>query len=57
MSPVLVTLIYWLFVIWGGVVCVQPSSLALRLSLLLTPQALWLVLVILRARAPGVGKW
>lgn len=57
MSPVLVTLIYWLFVIWGGVVCVQPSSLALRLSLLLTPQALWLVLVILRARAAVVGKW
>ncbi|WP_336945123.1 hypothetical protein [Asaia sp. HN010] len=57
MSPVLVTLIYWLFVIWGGFVCMQPLPLGARLALLLTPQILWMALVTSRARNAALGKW
>ncbi|NVN00992.1 MULTISPECIES: glycosyltransferase family 4 protein [Asaia] len=57
MSPVLVTLIYWFFVIWGGIVCVQPLPFGSRLALLLAPQLLWMGVIIHCARNAALGKW
>ncbi|NVN43046.1 UDP-phosphate alpha N-acetylglucosaminyltransferase [Asaia siamensis] len=57
MSPVLVTLIYWFFVIWGGIVCVQPLPFGMRLALLLAPQLIWMGAIIHRARNAALGKW
>ena len=56
-APVIIAPIHWAFAIWGGLVCIQPAPLALRLGLILAPQLSWAALVILRARARDLGKW
>ncbi|WP_459773099.1 glycosyltransferase family 4 protein [Asaia astilbis] len=56
-SPVFVSLLYWSFVLWGGLICVQDWPLGLRLGLLLAPQLLWTLFVVRRARTAFLGKW
>ncbi|RUT26625.1 hypothetical protein C0V97_04725 [Asaia sp. W19] len=56
-SPMAVTLLSWCFVLWGGVVYLQPWPLWARAFLVLLPQIGWTSLVISRARASDLGKW
>jgi len=57
LSPVVVTLIYWFFVLWGAISCILPWSFGLRLALVLLPQVLWALFVIFRARQTPIGRW
>ncbi len=57
-----VTLVHWGFAVWGGVCCLLfiavPSEWKPRVPVLtLLPQAVWVGLVLLRARAAGLSRW
>ncbi|GBQ92419.1 undecaprenyl-phosphate alpha N-acetylglucosaminyltransferase [Asaia krungthepensis NRIC 0535] len=56
-SPVVVTVVHWVFAVWGGGICLQPWPLWFRLIALLAPQLLWTAFVIQRARGRDLGKW
>ena len=57
-----VTLVHWGFAVWGGLCCLLfiavPSEWKPRVPVLtLLPQAVWVGLVLLRARAAGLSRW
>ncbi len=62
MNAAAVTLVYWVFVVWGGLSCVgfvqAPSGKRLWWAMLVVPpQLAWLGAVCVRARRVGLRDW
>ncbi|GEN16044.1 glycoside hydrolase [Neoasaia chiangmaiensis] len=56
-SPILVTTLYWCFVVWGGIVAWSGSTTSVAIVAIMVPQIIWTVVTIHRARQLISQPW